>query len=84
MAVFSKLKAARGLVFTLFLFFATVGSLVVLNPAPGFCGGKKCYYSCKQKCDDRYDACVDRRGYGNGCIDRWSTCKNNCEGMCNW
>ena len=81
MAVFSKLKAARGLVFTLFLFFATVGSLVVLNPAPGFCRDNTCYYSCKQKCDDRYDACMDGDNWGK-CSDRFFTCLNNCEGMC--
>ena len=80
MSVFSKLKAARGLVFTLFLFFATVGSLVVLNPAPGLCMDNQCYYSCKQNCDDRFDACQDNNG--NYCYDRWKTCFDNCDGMC--
>ena len=76
MSVFSKLKAARGLVFTLFLFFATVGSLVVLNPAPCSAG---CYTDCKDECFEAYCGefwCNDLSGYED-CKDR---CREKCTG----
>ena len=69
MAVFSKLKAVRGLVFTLFLFFATVGSLVVLNS-----NSHRCMERCKASCRVRHPSPGDDR----------RKCYNKCKVKCGY
>ena len=72
MSIFSKLKIARALILALIMFFATVGSLVVLNPAYGYGSSSFSLEMCKGECGA---TCVtDPHDY--------MVCMLNCEARC--